>query len=182
MAELERKYIIPLRKEWLKVPIYKRTKKSITAVREFLQQHMKTEDVRIGRYLNQAIWARGMKRPPHKVDVTAKKVEDKEGNYVTVELTNAPKEEKKEEPKKTKITDRIKEAIKAPEDKEAEKKAEEQKEEKKLLKKEMGEKESRAHAPKFKKEGSWNTAKDHQKEIYGHTGKPKGGVETTGQN
>ena len=182
MAELERKYIIPLRKEWVKVPIYKRTKKSITAVREFLQQHMKTEDVRIGKYLNQAIWARGMKRPPHKVDVIAKKIEDKEGNYVTVEMSNAPKEEPKKEEKKSKVTDKLKNALKAPEDKEAEKKAEEQKEEKKMLKKEMNEKEEKEHAPHHNKEGSWDAAKDHKKEIYTHTGKPKGGTETTGRH
>ncbi len=182
MAQLERKYIIPLRKEWLKVPIYKRTKKSIRAVREFLEQHMKTEDVRIGRYLNEAIWARGMKRPPHKVDVIAKKVEDKENNYVTVELSNAPKEEpKKETSKKSKITDKIKEAMKAPEDKEANKKAEQEKEEKKELKKELEEKEERMRAPKLHNEEQKN-ARFEGKKIYSHTGKSHDGVETTGRH
>lgn len=120
MAELERKYIIPLRKEWLKVPIYKRSKKAVTALREFLQKHMKTEDVRIGRHLNHAIWARGMKKPPHKIEVLAKKVENKENTYVLAELPNAPKEEAKAPSKKKsgKITDKIKDALKAPEDKE----------------------------------------------------------------
>ncbi len=49
---MERTYIIPLRKEWLKVPIYKRTKKAVKATKEFLQKHMKVETVKLGRHLN----------------------------------------------------------------------------------------------------------------------------------
>jgi len=33
-------HVIPLRKEWLKVPRWKRTKKAIRAVREYLIKHM----------------------------------------------------------------------------------------------------------------------------------------------
>ena len=37
---LERTYNVPLRKEWLKVPKYKRAKKAVTALRQFLVKHM----------------------------------------------------------------------------------------------------------------------------------------------
>ena len=104
---IERSYNIPLRKEWLKVPKWKRTKKATKAAREFLQKHMKSDNVKLGKFLNEAIWKHGGKNPPHhiKVDVT----KDSEG-VVKAELAGAPeekevkkpvkKEEKKEEAKK----------------------------------------------------------------------------------
>lgn len=96
----ERTYNIPLRKEWLKVPNYERTPKAVRALREFVQKHMKAEDVKIGKYLNKELWKRGNKNPPYKVSVTAKWVEEKDKKYVKVELIGAPEEEKKEEKKK----------------------------------------------------------------------------------
>ncbi|MEA3378825.1 MAG: 50S ribosomal protein L31e [Nanoarchaeota archaeon] len=93
---MERKYIIPLRKEWLKVPKYLRSRKAIKAIRKFLQKHMKVENVKIGKYLNLKIWERGNRNPPHKIEVLAEKKDDKEkGSYVFVELPGAPREEKK---------------------------------------------------------------------------------------
>ena len=53
---LERTYTIPLRREWLKAPRYKRAKRAIAAVRTFLERHMKSEDIRIGTHLNLEIW------------------------------------------------------------------------------------------------------------------------------
>ena len=75
--KLERTYNIPLRKEWLKVPKYQRAKKAVTALRQFLSQHMKSKDIRIGRELNKALWARGIQSPPHHVRVTAVREDDK---------------------------------------------------------------------------------------------------------
>ncbi|RME54622.1 50S ribosomal protein L31e [Candidatus Woesearchaeota archaeon] len=100
---MERKYIIPLRKAWLKVPIYYRSRKAVKATREFLRRHMKVEDVKIGKYLNKKLWARGNRNPPHKVEVLATKVEDEGKVYVKAELPDAPKEEKKEVKDKTLI-------------------------------------------------------------------------------
>ncbi|MBU4503027.1 MAG: 60S ribosomal protein L31, partial [Nanoarchaeota archaeon] len=94
----ERTYNIPLRKEWLKVPIYKRTSKAIRAIREFMKKHMKTEDIKLGKYLNLEVWKHGYKNPPHKISVTAKWIEEKDKKYVQVEIVGAP-EEKKEEKK-----------------------------------------------------------------------------------
>ena len=87
MALLERTYTIPLRKEFLKAPKYKRAKKAASAVREFLQKHMKSEDVRIGQHLNDTIWERGIRRPPSRIKVTVQK--DEKG-VVRAELHGKP--------------------------------------------------------------------------------------------
>ncbi|MDO8556316.1 MAG: 50S ribosomal protein L31e [Nanoarchaeota archaeon] len=94
---MERIYTIPLRKEFQKAPSYKRTKKAVSAVREFLQKHMKNQEVRIGRYLNMELTARGRKNPPHKVKVNVwtekTKIKNKDVEIVKAELFGAPKEE-----------------------------------------------------------------------------------------
>ena len=97
MAEeniLERTYNVPLRKEFLKVPKYKRAKKAVKALKEFLVKHMKSDNIKIGKYLNDEIWKHGIKNPPHHVKLNA--VKDKEG-LVTAELVGAPIVEKEEE-------------------------------------------------------------------------------------
>ncbi|MDP2909293.1 MAG: 50S ribosomal protein L31e [Nanoarchaeota archaeon] len=127
MAE-ERTYNIPLRKEWLKVPIYKRASKSVRAVKQFIKKHTKSEDIRIGRYLNQELWSRGNRHPPPKVSVTTKLVEEKDKKYVQVELVGAPEEKPKEE-KKEKAKEEKKEA------KEEKKEEKPKKETKKTVKK-----------------------------------------------
>ncbi len=113
----ERLYVIPLRKEFLKVPRYLRTKKAVRAIRLFTQKHMKTSIVKIGPYLNELMLARGRKNPPHKVQVRIIKEEDKDKKQIArVELASIPI--KKEEEKMKKLTERIKEAIvKEPEEK-----------------------------------------------------------------
>ncbi len=78
--ELERTYVVPLRKGFLKVPRYKRGKKAIKVLKEFLAKNMKVEDrdlnkVKIDIYLNNEIWFRGIKKPLHKVKVIAKKID-----------------------------------------------------------------------------------------------------------
>ncbi|MFH1210960.1 MAG: 50S ribosomal protein L31e [archaeon] len=126
----ERTYTIPLRKQWLKVAHYRRAKKAVSAVRAFVQKHMKNDDVRIGRYLNMQLWSRGMKSPPHKVTVKVSKVEDKEESYIKVELVGAP-EEKKVEKKEKGFADRIKEKVTGKEVKERPVKEKKEKKEKK---------------------------------------------------
>ena len=98
----ERTYTIPLRKEFQKAPIYKRTKKAVAALRQFLQKHMKSEDVKLGRKLNEALWQRGITNPPHKVKVTATKNEKGEVHaelFGVIEKKEARKEIKKAEKK-----------------------------------------------------------------------------------
>lgn len=97
--KIEREYIINLRREFIKKPRYKKAKKSVKAVREFLIKHMKCEDISIGKYLNQEIWKNGPKNPPAKVHIKV----IKEDNKVKAELINAPEEKPKEESKKRKL-------------------------------------------------------------------------------
>src|SRR3989344_3577112 len=94
---LERVYTIPLRRETLKVPPFKKANKAAKAIREFASRHMKSDNVAIGKYLNLYIWRHGAKNPPHKVKVNTTK--DDKGK-VFVEIVGAPKEEPKVEEKK----------------------------------------------------------------------------------
>ncbi len=139
MAKLERTYIVPLRKEFMKVPAHKRAKRAVRALRAFLVRHMKSENVKLGNLVNMQIWARSMKNPPRFVKVTAIKDED---GAVTAELfgkhyvdVNAEieKQKKSTEEKKEKKADKKEaenktEAPKKEEKKAAPKKKEEKKE------------------------------------------------------
>lgn len=89
--ELEREYVIPLRRRTMTVPNYRRAKKSVRVLKEFLAKHMRVENrdirkVKMDRYLNNEIWFRGIKNPPAKIKVKAKK---KDG-IVYVELAEIP--------------------------------------------------------------------------------------------
>ena len=44
-ALLERVYNIPLRKEWLKAPRYRRSKKATAALKEFIVKNMKSSNI-----------------------------------------------------------------------------------------------------------------------------------------
>lgn len=70
---IERVYVVPLRRHFRRAPVYKRSKRAMNYLKIFLAKHMKTEDVRIGRELNEAIFARGFDKPPHKVKITVVK-------------------------------------------------------------------------------------------------------------
>lgn len=142
-------YNVPLRREWLKVPRYRRTKKSVKAVREFISKHTKVDDVRIGRYLNLKLWEHGRKNPPGKITVKVVKEKD----FVKVELPDAP-EEKKEEVKKKGIFAKRKERIEAEikEQKADEHKAEEEKEKKEILEHPPKERNQRGELGKQKEE------------------------------
>lgn len=101
---LERNYNIPLRKEYMKAPNWKRTPRAVKAIRDFVVKHAKSDNVKIGKYLNDFMWKHGIKNPPHHVKVDVTKTED---GLTKVELVGAPKEEpvevkksKEEAPKK----------------------------------------------------------------------------------
>lgn len=71
-------------KEAKEMPRARRAPKAIKIVREFLAHHMKG-DVKLGKYLNEEIWARGAKKPPRRVSIRAVK----EGDVITAELVGA---------------------------------------------------------------------------------------------
>jgi large subunit ribosomal protein L31e len=89
--EVEREYTIPLREKIRPVPRYKKTPKAIKSIKEFIAKHMKIENrdlnkVKLSTYLNQFMWARGIKNPPAKIKVKA----IRKGENVLVELVNYP--------------------------------------------------------------------------------------------
>ncbi len=89
--KLEREYVIPLRRKWNRVPRYKRANKAIKAIKEFLVRHMRIRDrelekIKIDKYLNEAVWFKGIRKPPIKIRVKA----IKEGGIVRVELAELP--------------------------------------------------------------------------------------------
>ena len=131
---LEREYVIPLRFKVNKVPRYKRAKKAIRVIREFLVRHMKVYDrdlgkIKIDRWLNEELWFRGIKKPPAKIKIIAKKFAD---GIVRVELAEIPdavkwkiqKEKKRAEGVKT--VKKIAKAEEKPETEEEEKEEEEE--------------------------------------------------------
>jgi large subunit ribosomal protein L31e len=99
---VERVYTVPLRKEYRKVPRWRKTKKAVKALKEFLQKHMKSDDVRIERELNENVWKHGIKNPPHKVKVTA--VKDENG-VVRAQLFGVKKQDVVVQKKKESILD-----------------------------------------------------------------------------
>ena len=90
-AELEREYNVPLRKYILTVPRYKRAKKAVRVLKEFMVRHMQVRDrdlskVKVDINLNNEIWFRGIKKPAKSIRVKAKKVD----GIVYVELAEVP--------------------------------------------------------------------------------------------
>ena len=71
----ERLYTIPLRiTNW--VPRWKRTPRAVRFVREYITRHMKPDNVLIMPEVNEALWARGLKKPPRRIRVRATKNAD----------------------------------------------------------------------------------------------------------
>jgi large subunit ribosomal protein L31e len=151
MALTERTYTIPLRREWLKTPKYKRAKKAVNAVREFAVKHMKSDNVLIGPKLNLKIWEHGMKNPPHSVKVTC--VKDDKEDTVRVELFGFKFEKKEAKEKKAKpkgIAGKLQEKL-GPKEDEAPKEAVTTKKDIKELKKGVEVKKPEPEAPKEEK-------------------------------
>jgi len=71
----ERIYTIPLR-DAKKVARWKRSKRAVEEVRKFLRRHTKASVIVIDPALNEKIWERGAEKPPSKIRVRAKMLED----------------------------------------------------------------------------------------------------------
>lgn len=179
MADLERVYNVPLRKEFRKAPKYKRTMKAVKALREFLKKHMKCEIVKIGKYTNLELHKGGRKHPPHHIKIKAikktEKIKGKDTEVVRAELVGAPVEKpflKESLGKETKKEEIKGETIVA-EEKDEEKITEKEKvdqEKEKVLEKEVEKKEEIKSKIKIKdKEKSIKSKKD---QIIAKTEKP----------
>ncbi|MCA9459517.1 MAG: 60S ribosomal protein L31 [Nanoarchaeota archaeon] len=73
MTELKREYVVPLRRKTKLAPKWRRSKKAVSVLNEFIKKHMKTDNVVICKELNEKIWGNGIKNPPGKVSVIALK-------------------------------------------------------------------------------------------------------------
>lgn len=83
MAELKREYVIPLRRSIRTAPKWRRSKKAVSVLKDFIRKHMKTDNVVICKELNEKIWANGIRNPPGKLSVIALKT-DKYGYEMTL--------------------------------------------------------------------------------------------------
>ena len=151
----EREYIVPLRKEIMKVPKYRRTPKAIKALKQFIAKHMRIPErdiskVKLDKYLNEQLWARGMKNPLTKIKVKAKR----DGENILVQLLELPEKLKFKKAREDKIES---EAEKIKKKKAKEEKAAEQIEE---SAKDIEEKETKHEKEEKEKEKSSAEAKE----------------------
>ena len=93
----EKTFTINLRREFLKKPIYQRTKRALTAVKEFSLKHFKTKEVRIGPKLNEKLWEKGNRKPPAKIKI--KGIVEEDIAYIELPGFNFEKTKPKEETK-----------------------------------------------------------------------------------
>jgi large subunit ribosomal protein L31e len=71
----EQIYVIPL-DDVKHTPRWERSKRSVKAVRDFLAQHMKSEDIKLDPGISRKLWERGAHKPPARIRVRAMKFED----------------------------------------------------------------------------------------------------------
>ena len=74
-AQNEQVYVIPLR-DVKRVPCYKSANAAIKDIRSYLEHHMKSDDVKLDKSINETVWARGSQKPPRRIRVRAMKFED----------------------------------------------------------------------------------------------------------
>lgn len=79
----ERIYTVPLRKAYWTGSRLRRANRSVRILREFIERHMKPEELLIQPEVNETIWSRGMQKPPRRVRIRATKNAD---NLVRVYL------------------------------------------------------------------------------------------------
>jgi large subunit ribosomal protein L31e len=101
---IERVYNIRVTQAIKKAPRWRRAKKAVSLVKEFLKRHMKTEEVKLGKELNEYIWKNGGKNPPtyYKIKVV------KKDNIAYANLIDAKIETKEREETKQEIKEEVK--------------------------------------------------------------------------
>ena len=72
---LEREYTIPLKRVYFRQRT-QRAARAIRLIKEFVQRHVKVENVVIDEKLNMYIWSRGIEKPPRRVRVKVIKTEE----------------------------------------------------------------------------------------------------------
>ena len=82
----ERIYTVPLRKAYWTGSRLRRSNKAVRILREFVERHMKPEELLIQPEVNERIWSRGIQKPPRRIRIRATKNSD---NLVRVYLAEA---------------------------------------------------------------------------------------------
>jgi large subunit ribosomal protein L31e len=86
-------YTVTLKQNTLTAPKWRRTKKAVTILREYLEKHTKSDNIRISRWVNEHLWSKGGKNPPSKISVKVTKEKD---NVINVELAELSERAKRE--------------------------------------------------------------------------------------
>lgn len=73
---LERIYTIPFYPKLNSIPRTKRASKAMKMLRKFISKHLKSDDIIISPEVNEAIWKRGIQKPPRKISVRVVKSDD----------------------------------------------------------------------------------------------------------
>jgi large subunit ribosomal protein L31e len=72
----ERIYTVPLRMAYWTGSRLRRANRSVRILREFVERHMKPEELLIQPEVNERIWARGIQKPPRRLRIRATKNAD----------------------------------------------------------------------------------------------------------
>jgi large subunit ribosomal protein L31e len=75
LEPLTRVYMVPLRRAF-EAPKYRRTKVAVRIIREFTTRHMKANEVKIEKGVNELIWSRGITNPPRRIRLEMERDED----------------------------------------------------------------------------------------------------------
>lgn len=105
----ERTYTIPLRLEILKAPQKARTKKAVSALRNFIIKHTKKTDILLSNQLNEHMWKNGITNPPQKIKVIVSDFDGK--THVRLFGEAVPVKAEKVEEKKSKPSKKLAEKV-----------------------------------------------------------------------
>ena len=72
----ERIYTVPLRKAYWTGSRLRRSNRAVRILREFVERHMKPEELLIQPEVNERIWERGIQKPPRRIRIRATKNAD----------------------------------------------------------------------------------------------------------
>jgi large subunit ribosomal protein L31e len=110
VEKMERIYTIPLRRGTMTAPRTRRAKKAIFVLKDFIEKHMKSSDIKISEKLNLHIWSQGMRNPIMRVKVNVTK-DDKGTVFVKLFGEEAAKKDAKSA-KKTSAVQKAKPVVK----------------------------------------------------------------------
>ena len=72
----ERIYTVPLRKAYWTGSRLRRSNRAVRILREFVERHMKPDELLIQPEVNERIWERGIQKPPRRIRIRATKNAD----------------------------------------------------------------------------------------------------------